>query len=213
MQETNEFDQKALAWDNNPMHFDRSAAIAQEMNRVLPLNAGMSALEFGAGTGILSFMLKDRLKDILMIDSSVEMINIANRKIEAAGIGNLKTMVFDLEKNTFDDSSFDLIFTQMVLHHVMDIEMIFRKFCNILKPGGYLAIADLFEEDGSFHGDGFSGHKGFNPQNLKAILERLNLDIISMQECFVIERKTSDGMIMKYPVFLITAKRNQNSVL
>jgi tRNA (cmo5U34)-methyltransferase len=208
MQGTNEFDLKALAWDNNPMHFDRSAAIAKELNRAIPLNREMSALEFGAGTGILSFMLKDNVKEILMVDSSVEMINITNRKIETAGIKNLKTMVFDLEKNTFTDNSFDLIFTQMVLHHVSDIVTIFGKFNKMLKPGGYLAIADLFAEDGSFHGEGFSGHNGFNPEELKTMLNSCKFEVISFEECFVIERRNSDDIIKKYPVFLVTGKRS-----
>jgi len=208
MQGTNEFDLKALAWDNNPMHFDRSAAISKKMIKVLPLNKEMSALEFGAGTGILSFLLKDNVKEILMIDSSVEMINITSRKIEAARISNLKTMVFDLDKKLFSDKSFDLIFTQMVLHHVSDIQAMFEKFHSMLNPGGYLAIADLFKEDGSFHGEGFSGHNGFNPDEMKTILNRCGFQVISLEECFVIERKSSDDVTKKYPVFLLTARLN-----
>jgi tRNA (cmo5U34)-methyltransferase len=211
MQGTNEFDLKALAWDNNPMHFDRSAAIAKKMIAALPLNKKMTALEFGAGTGILSFMLKDNLKEILMIDSSAEMINITNQKIKAARISNLKTMVFDLDQNNFTDRSFDLIFTQMVMHHVSDIKAMFVKFHNMLKPGGYLAIADLYKEDGSFHGEGFSGHNGFNPEELKVSVESSGLQVASFDECFIIERKISDDIISHYPVFLLTASRNNQA--
>ena len=60
----------------------------------------------------------------------------------------------------------------MVLHHVNDIEKIIGKFYRLLNPGGYLAIADLYEEDGSFHGDGFTGHKGFNMDSLSGILRK-----------------------------------------
>jgi tRNA (cmo5U34)-methyltransferase len=211
MQGTNEFDLKALAWDNNPMHFDRSAAIAKKMIAALPLNKKMTALEFGAGTGILSFMLKDTLKEILMIDSSAEMINITNQKIKAARISNLKTMVFDLDQNNFTGASFDLIFTQMVMHHVSDISEMFVKFHNMLSPGGYLAIADLYKEDGSFHGEGFSGHNGFNVEELKTSLNRSNLAVTSLEECFIIERKITENKTNKYPVFLITARRNESA--
>jgi hypothetical protein len=47
-----------------------------------------------------------------------------------------------------------------------------KSFMSLLKPGGHLAIADLYTEDGSFHGDGFHGHKGFDPAILAAMLEK-----------------------------------------
>ena len=150
----NEFDLKASAWDDNPVHHARSEAIAQEMLRLLPVNKGMNALEFGAGTGILSFMLKDSVNEIVMMDSSVEMVNVINRKIKATGVKNLKSVFFDLEHQPCYGKSADLIFSQMVLHHVKDIEDIFGKFYEILNQDGFLVIADLFTEDGSFHGEG-----------------------------------------------------------
>ena len=55
----NEFDIKASGWDETPKHHARSEAVAREMLRLLPIKKEMSAMEFGAGTGILSFMLKD----------------------------------------------------------------------------------------------------------------------------------------------------------
>jgi len=94
----------------------------------------------------------------------------------------------------------------MVLHHVSDIENIISKFHRMLSPGGYLAIADLFTEDGSFHGEGFEGHNGFDPANLAEILQKKQFNNISYKECFIINRKTSETETSKFPVFLITAK-------
>jgi tRNA (cmo5U34)-methyltransferase len=207
MADTNEFDLKAADWDENPMHHTRAAAIAKELLRLLPDKQGMSALEFGAGTGILSFLLKDRLKEILLMDSSKEMVRIANIKIGATGVKNLKPIVFDLEHETYSSGTFDLIFTQMVLHHVTDIENIFKKFHKMLNPGGFIAIADLYTEDGSFHGDGFTGHKGFNPEVLSSTLRKCDFSVISKEQCFVISQKISDNVTNQYPVFLLFAKR------
>ena len=58
----NEFDLKAAGWDQNPIVWDRAEAIASEIKRLIPLNKQMTALEFGAGTGVTSFILKDSLK-------------------------------------------------------------------------------------------------------------------------------------------------------
>jgi len=204
----NEFDLKAAEWDKNPMHWDRSEAIANEIKTLIPLNKQMSALEYGAGTGITSFLLKDLLKEITLLDNSTEMVKIMNEKIRTTGVKNLKALNFDLEQNDYKAETFDLIFTQMVLHHVNDIDSILKKFSKLLSPGGYLAIADLYEENGSFHGEGFTGHKGFNIEVLSEKLRKNNFKNISNRTCFVIDRKISDTETKKFDVFLLTATRN-----
>ena len=203
----NEFDIKASGWDENPIHHARSEAIAKEMLRLLPIKKEMSAIEFGAGTGLLSFMLKDFLNDIILMDNSTEMVKVANKKIDATGAKNLKTIVLDLESETYSGKPFDLIFTQMVLHHVNDIEKLFRNFYKILNPNGFIAIADLYTEDGSFHDEGFSGHNGFNVEDLTLTLNKCNFRVSTAEQCFTINKKISENVTNQYPVFLLIANR------
>jgi len=207
MPSTNEFDLKASDWDENPVHHARSEAIAREMLRLLPVNKGMNALDFGSGTGILSFLLKDSINEIVLMDSSSEMIKVAKKKIEAAGIKNLNPFVFDLEHEIYSAKSFDLIFTQMVLHHINDIENLFSKFYKMLNPNGFIAIADLYPEDGSFHGKVFSGRNGFDIEELSTTLGRCNFKVIASEKCFIINKKISEDETRQYPVFLIIANR------
>ena len=201
----NEFDLKAAGWDANPMHWDRSRAIADEISNLIPLSKDWTALEYGAGTGISSFLLKDKLKEITLMDNSAEMVRVMNEKIQSSKVKNLKALNFDLEHNDYNGGKFDLIFTQMVLHHVTDVESILERFSKLLNPGGYLAIADLFEEDGSFHGEGFNGHMGFNIENLSSLLLKNQFSNISHKTCFVIDRKISEGITKKFDVFLLIA--------
>ena len=202
----NEFDIKASAWDQNPMHWDRSVAIADQIKRLIPLNREMRALEYGAGTGIASFLLKDELNEITLMDSSVEMVRITQGKIESSEVKNLKVMKFDLEQDVYDDGKFDLIFTQMVLHHVSDVDSIIGKFRQLLNIGGFLAIADLYEEDGSFHGDGFTGHNGFNIDKLAEIIGKHSFGDVVHNTCFEIERKISETENKQYGVFLVIGR-------
>ncbi len=202
----NEFDIKAAAWDKNPMHWDRSEAIANEIKKLIPINKEMTALEYGAGTGITSFLLKDHLKKITLMDNSTEMVKMMNIKIEATKVENMLALDFDLEHNDYKGGTFDLIFTQMVLHHVNDIESIIKKFSSLLNPGGYLAIADLYEEDGSFHGEGFTGHKGFNIGKLSEILNKNGLKKLTHRTCFTIDKKISETKTKKFDVFLLIGK-------
>jgi tRNA (cmo5U34)-methyltransferase len=117
---------------------------------------------------------------------------------------NLVPVHFDLEKELFN-AEFDLVITQMVLHHVKDVNGILHKFNMMLKPGGVLAIADLFPEDGSFHEEGFNGHKGFNPVKMACELSSLGFRNINHTTCFIIKRTLENGTIKEFPVFLITA--------
>jgi len=202
----NEFDIKAAAWDKNPMHWDRSEAIANEIKKLIPLNSDMTALEYGAGTGITSFLLKDHLKKITLMDNSTEMVKMMTAKIEATKVENMLALNFDLEHNDYAGGSFDLIFTQMVLHHVNDIDSIIKKFSSLLNPGGYLAIADLYEEDGSFHGEGFTGHRGFDIGKLSEILNKNRLKKVTHKTCFTIDKKVSETETKKFDVFLLISK-------
>jgi tRNA (cmo5U34)-methyltransferase len=203
----NEFDIKAAGWDQNPMHWDRSEAITNQIKSFIPLKKRMTALEFGAGTGIASFLLKDYLKEITLMDNSSEMVKIMNEKIETTKVKNLKVLNFDLEYSEYKGGTFDLIFTQMALHHVIDIENMIRKFYDLLNPGGYLAIADLYSEDGSFHGEGFTGHKGFDPEILSDQIRKSGFKNINHRKCFVINRKISDVETKQSEVLLLIANR------
>lgn len=203
----NEFDVKATGWDSNPMHWDRSKAIAEELQRVVPFRMGTKALEFGAGTGILSFMLKDYFEEITLLDSSLEMIRIIKEKIAASGVKNFNPLFFDLEHAELPNRKFDLIFTQMAMHHVADINSVIDRFYKMLNAGGYLAIADLYPEDGSFHGEEFTGHLGFDVNVFARKLSEKGFVSIAHSKCYTINRELPDGKVLQFPIFLLTANR------
>ena len=197
-----EFDSRAREWDNDKMHMDRSMAIADEMKKNIPPDRKITALEYGAGTGILSFMLREKLSEIVLMDSSREMIKVCEEKKEFYRADHIKPLWFDLEQQDYD-GNFDMIFNQMVLHHVSDINLILNKFYSLLNPGGKLIIADLYPEDGSFHGEGVHVHLGFNPEKLGKELLTTGFRTFSSSVCFTIKRPTG----IEYPVFLLIAEK------
>jgi ubiquinone/menaquinone biosynthesis C-methylase UbiE len=203
---TNEFDLKAREWDKNQMHVERAAAIAQSIEKLIPLDKHMKALEFGAGTGLLSFLLADRLGEITLMDNSTEMINVIKGKISGQEIHHMNPVLINLEHEDYQDH-YDIIYSQMVLHHVEDVPGILKKFYRMTNPGGYLAIADLYSEDGPFHGDGFTGHKGFDVEILSKELAGNGFKNIAHQTCFAVQKVTEQGTVKNFPVFLIVARK------
>ncbi len=197
-----EFDSRARQWDKDKMHMDRSLAIAVELEKMIPLQHSMKALEYGAGTGILSFLLKDRFSEITLMDNSQEMINVCLEKTDYHKTNHIVPLWIDLEHNDFG-GSFDIIYNQMVLHHVNDYEAIINKFYTLLNPEGYLAIADLYPEDGSFHGIEVKVHWGFDPDQLVEMLKKAGFKGISYKKCFEMPRESG----RKYPVFLLVAQK------
>jgi tRNA (cmo5U34)-methyltransferase len=199
-----EFDSKARDWDKNQRYFDRSEAVAKALLQMIPLRAGMKALEYGSGTALLSFALKDKFAEITLMDNSREMTQVTIEKIAEQQVKNMKPLFFDLEHQDFD-GRFDIIYSQMVMHHVANIDSMLLKFSSLLNPGGYLAIADLYTEDGSFHGEGFNGHLGFDVDELANSMKKAGFKDIKHQQCYEIAKEMEDGSVKGFPIFLITA--------
>ena len=76
-----------------------------------------------------------------------------------------------------------------------------------INPGGILAIADLYKEDGSFHDGDMNVHRGFDPEELTAMLHQQGFHEIKIAPCFVIRKEIPTAEIKEYPVFLLTANR------
>lgn len=195
-----DFSQKARTWESNPIHALRSEAIAKNLIDRVSINSSMNGVEFGAGTGLLSFILANRFNSITMIDSAEGMVEVMVEKVEESQHKNLKPLLFDLTKEAYEKSSFDGIFSQMALHHVSDVDAIFKRFHSMLNSGGFLAIADLYTEDGSFHGEGFDGHNGFDVLELEAKMKQAGFTNVQTETCFTMPKGTKN-----YPLFLMIA--------
>lgn len=199
------FDAKAVQWDQNPVFQERGEKIAQAIRQTVALNTNMSALDYGSGTGLLSFPLKDELGSILLADSSSGMLDVAARKIVEQGVTNMTTVKMDLLTDPLPAQRFDLVYTSMTLHHVPDTDRILKIFHDLLKPGGHLCIADLDKEDGSFHGLEVDVHHGFDRVELTRHALQAGFDGISFQTVFNISKEQESGT-RNYPVFLMAVR-------
>jgi ubiquinone/menaquinone biosynthesis C-methylase UbiE len=200
------FDSKARQWDDNPVFRERGLKIAEAVRAAVPLRRDMHALDYGCGTGLLSFPLRDALGAIAMADSSSGMLDVVREKIAAQGATNMKPLKLDLLADPAPNQKFDLIVSSMTLHHVPDTDAILRVFHDLLQPGGYLCIADLDQEDGSFHGVEIDVHHGFDRAALSRRAANAGFADVRFQTVFSIAREQATGT-RDYPVFLMTARR------
>lgn len=201
-----DFSERAKEWDVNPMHRERSEAIAKDLLDAIPEPSSMRLLDFGAGSGILGELLAPHFKEVVMMDSAVGMVEVMKQKVVDRAWNNVVPVCCDLLAADYQAVPFDGIVTQMVLHHIEDVSALLLRFNHLLRVGGFLIIADLYPEDGSFHGEGFNGHLGFERTWLEQALKMAGFDPISIKPCYVIRRQR-EGKEQEYPVFLSISQK------
>ena len=196
-----DFNQRARDWDSDPMKIERAQAVAQAICQQIALARHWQALEYGCGTGLLSFALPPYLGEVTLADSAPGMLEVLTAKIGHANIPNMHPLLLDLEVDATFSARFDLIFSLMTLHHIQRVEPVLSRFWRLLNPGGWLCIADLDREDGSFHPAGFSGHQGFERGELAGMLQQAGFSSTSFSTPYTILKKSVAGE-RRYPLFL-----------
>ncbi|MEW6286854.1 MAG: class I SAM-dependent methyltransferase [Chloroflexota bacterium] len=201
------FDERAKDWDSDPQKVERARRIAEAIRRAVPLSTKMNALEYGCGTGLLSFFLQNDLGQITLADTSQGMLDVLSNKIASSGVKNMRPIRLDLETEPLPAEKYHLIYSLMVLHHIHDARGILKKFYDLLEPKGCLIVADLDKEDGSFHTDGTTDvHKGFERHELQAWVETIGFENVRFSTAYEIQKEVN-GRQKTFPVFLMAAQK------
>ena len=97
--------------------------------------------------------------------------------------------------------TFDGIISSMTIHHVEDTKALFLNLYDMLNENGFIAIADLDTEDGSFHSDNAGVfHYGFDREMLENIAEEIGFKNIRFDLASTINKPQAT-----FTVFLMTA--------
>jgi ubiquinone/menaquinone biosynthesis C-methylase UbiE len=201
-----DFDARARTWDEDASKGERAQRLAEAIAFRVPSLAGKTVLEYGAGTGLLGLALQPLVAEVTLADSSREMLAVAREKIASRGIRNARTLHLDLAAGPAPDLRFDLVCTLMTLHHILDTDGILGAFHRLLARDGILCIADLDQEDGSFHGPGFTGHNGFERADLRVRMERSGFRNVRFATVHEVRKETTAGTRV-FPVFLAIAEK------
>lgn len=201
-----DFNQAAPTWDKKAYRTERANAVAQCIRSNVPLSTRMTALEYGCGTGLLSFALQSELGYIHLADSSSGMLEVLGEKIAAARISNMNPLSLDLITGPLPNFRVNLIYTLMTLHHIEDTAQILRAFYHLLEPNGYLCVADLDTEDGSFHDPSFTGHMGFDRQELGHLVKQTGFRTPGFTTAYHTPHPVGSE-IRYFPVFLLVTEK------
>ena len=193
------FDTAARDWDQRPMSL-QLAAVPERLLAQLPLQASDHVLDFGAGTGLLSVPIAPKVAQVTALDMSAAMLQVLDEK----GFANITPLQQDIFAGL--PGQYHAVVSCMALHHVADTAALLRAFADALHSGGRIALVDLYQEDGSFHGDNDAKgvqHFGFAPEALQALAEQAGLMDIAFSEILRLQHSNGRG----YPLFLMTGRK------
>lgn len=118
---------------------DLEAISLREILSDMPFN---DCLEIGCGTGKNTEWLASHCNHILAIDFSDKMLEKAKTKVLATNVHFIQADI-NLEWNFIDGKQFDLAVFSLVLEHIENLDCIFEKLAQAIKPNGYVYISEL----------------------------------------------------------------------
>jgi cyclopropane fatty-acyl-phospholipid synthase-like methyltransferase len=193
------FAHKSKSWDMNSKRVKNAKGIAELIVKNIKLSKDMEIMDFGAGTGLLSYFVAPFVKKIVAVDNSPSMLLEFQNKCDAF-VCETEVIAKDLSKETLE-RKFDGIISSMTMHHLNDTLALFHKLYEMLEKGGFIAIADLDSEDGSFHSDNTGVfHHGFDREALEVIAQEVGFKEITFDTASTIVKPHRE-----FTVFLMTA--------
>lgn len=197
------FAHKSKHWDAKSMRVQSAKAIADTIMEHVSLTKEMHIMDFGAGTGLLSFCVSDKIGEVTAVDNSPSMLEVFKEKSEAFECPTT-VLEHDLTDEPLDKKhQFHGIISSMTMHHIENQKDMFSKMYALLSDNGFIALADLDSENGDFHSDNEGVfHFGFEREELKKIASDVGFKEIQFYTANTIEKPHAT-----YTVFLMIAKK------
>jgi len=195
------FNQAAQGWDKGDMRQNIAHAVFQMIASRISLLNNMNIMDFGAGTGLLSFKIAPMVKNVVGVDLSEKMLEqLESKNSDALSVEAIYANICETPLNR----EFHGIVSSMAMHHVEDTGELFRAFHIHLKRDGFIAIADLEAEDGTFHSHGNDGvhHFGFERDSLRQTIENAGFEHVRFHHAYTVDKESQN-----YPIFLVTATK------
>ncbi len=184
------FDDLAKAWDSKPERVAGAMVFVDAIKEHLKCDINnFKVLDYGCGSGLVSFGFAGDVESVEGLDYSIGMIEVYNEKAKDIGMENIRGYIHNINKEDLSESKYDIAVTNMTMHHIDDVNNFVAKLSKSLKSGGQLFIADLYQEDGTFHSDNSDVvHFGFEEEVIYNAYKNAGLKDIKIEKLHSIEK-------------------------
>jgi excisionase family DNA binding protein len=108
-----------------------------------PPQAGFEVADIGTGTGYLAKSLAQHAKKVWAVDASPAMLAVAREDFAQAGITNTEFLEGDVLDLPLRDQSQDMVFANLLVHHLSEPAVAIAEMFRVLKPGGQIILTDV----------------------------------------------------------------------
>ena len=186
-----------------------SKEMTDEIKNNIKLNKESIIFDFGAGTGLIGLNFINEVKHVIFEDVSSVMLDYLEYKCKKENIKNY-TIFKGVMEDYNNDIKVDLITAGLVLHHIEDLQSLFKCFLKIMKPHSYLCLTDLKKDAPMFslhtHHSHHMPHKGFVPEELCKELEKAGFTKTEIRPASDIKFTTKEGKDIISERFMIIAQ-------
>lgn len=194
------FDQVASEWEEiSRQYYDES--IKNKIIEKQILKPDMTAVDLGSGDGYISRAVAGIVKKVIAIDISGEMLEQLQKKAAQNAIKNIETIETEAQEVPLQDSTADIVFANMFLHHIEDPEEIIHEIFRIVKPGGMAVVSDFHQhENDEMKKKMHDVWNGFNISDIKKWFKKSGFKNINVETL-----KCDSSLQDKPRVFILTA--------
>jgi SAM-dependent methyltransferase len=173
-----------------------------------PLSPEWIALDVACGAAHVAQEVALRVRQVVGIDLTPALLDLAASRLAAAGIGNVLLQQGDAAGLPFTDGAFDLVICRAALHHFPDPAVQLAEMARVCRPGGRVVLSDMLAPAAAARQAFDELHRVIDPSHARCLLDAEMLDLMTAH-VGAVTRRTRPGLTYTLPTEAILTGAGQ----